>query len=925
MRNVLSPLLITKLYIPQAKTAHVLRLRLVDRLQQGLARQLTLVSAPAGFGKTTLLCDWLRSCELPTAWVSLDKGDNDPARFWSYVTAALQTVYIAAGQSIPNLLNTPDLPPIEVFLVELINDLAGQKQPFILALDDYHVIETRAIHDGMLFLLEHAPASFHFVIASRADPPWPLARLRARDQLTELRAADLRFTLAETVEFLNHIVQLDLTPEDITALEDRTEGWIAGLQMVALSLQGRARAHQFITAFTGSNRFIFDYLVEEVLQRQPAEVQEFLLKTSLLERFNAALCNAVLDQNNSQEILAKLDRANLFIVPLDDTRCWYRYHHLFASLLRSRLEQTWREALPTLNCKASVWCEQAGLIEEAVFYAQASGDLPFLVGLLEKHILPTIALGEFSLARHWLDSLPEGKIQSHAILCVAQGWITPIVDRASLQRAEQWMNAAEAALRRLDSPPAHTQNIVVNNLAAFRVMQVRFEGQPAQDVIQLCLQALDFVADQNHQIRSLLFIHLGGCYLEIGNTQAANQAFNEALRLGIASQNHNAAFMSINARLMQSYWRAEFTEALRIGQESLAFVLRPLEQAGWHPPDSAVTYAVLGMILLERNDLVQAREYLYQALDLFPKLGPTFLQARCYLALARVLHTLGGIETIPDLSRLGSAYLPEFSRLFAAYQACIELLKATSQAAFPTDFIQAIHWANQFQTSFDEQTTTLIEALALARVRLTQFQVKKTPIHRSELQTILDLLTEKLEEARQRSQNLNMIEVQIQRARLFYDIDQRAEAAVALGEALHLSEPEGIVRPFLDEGEPLQFLLADLRSSIEHLVEKRPSQTPISRSNSLPGFIDSLLAGSSYQFIHMHDLKPKHDFLIQPLSERELEILRLLNTSLNSSEIAARLYISVSTVRTHIKNIYAKLNVNRRIEAVQRAAELGLI
>jgi LuxR family maltose regulon positive regulatory protein len=905
-----SPLLITKLHIPRARSAQVLRPRLVARLQQGLSRPLTLVSAPAGFGKTTLLCEWLQNCGQPFAWVSLDQGDNDPARFWAYFIAALQTVDPHLGQSWPDLVSLPTLPPVEALLTELINELAGQSQAFILVLDDYHVIAAQAIHAGLLFLLDHAPTQLHLVLASRADPPWPLARLRARDQLVELRAADLRFTPPEAAEFFSHTVQLELTPEDITALEERTEGWITGLQMVALSLQGRSDGHSFITAFTGSHRLIFDYLVEEVLQRQSLELQEFLLKTSLLERLNTRLCDAILGQNHSQEILAQLDRANLFIVPLDDERCWYRYHHLFATLLRSRLEQTWKAAVPGLNRAASAWCERAGLIEEAVSYAQASTDLPYLLDLLERNVLKTMALGEFSLARRWLGNLPDAEIQSRAILCVAQGWLTPLTDPVSRQRATQWMNAAESALNRVDSVRPSTKSNVECNLAVFRVMVARFQGQPAQEVIQLGLQVLDFVASQSAQLHSLLLLQLGGCYLEMGDFQAANRIFDQVLQVGMASQNYNAAFAAINTRLMLAYVRAEFSEALRIGQESRIVVLQPLEQAGHRPPDSAATYMVSGMIRLERNDLAGAREDLTTAMALYPKLQPGVSLARCYLAMARVLYALGDLANIPDLSRLAYTHLPEFARLFAPYQSEIELLRAQQDRKY---LAQAVDWAHRFQAGLDRSSVTHAEALALAQVRLAQRQAGYGPIQRSDWQFILALLAEKLEEAREQSLNLYILQIQIQRARVLHGSGQPAEASAALVEALRLAEPEGIVRPFLDEGDALQGLLVDLYGSIERA-------NPSGHANPLLRFIDSLLTGST-GVPHPAGIEP----LIQPLSERELEILRLLNTSLNSPEIAARLYISVSTVRTHIKNIYAKLNVNRRIEATQRAADLGLI
>lgn len=910
-------LLITKFYIPQARTFRILRPRLVSHLQEGLNRSLTLVCAPAGFGKTTLLCDWLAGRQIPAAWLSLDRGDNDPARFWSYIITAIQNLYPGVGQSLPDLLNIPNLPPIETLLTGLINGLAGQL-PFVLVLDDYHLVETPAIHDGLLFLIEHAPPHLHLVIATRANPLWPLARLRSRGLLTELRAADLRFTHDEASDFLSRTAQLQLTEEDVAALEERTEGWIAGLQMVVLSLQGRTDAHQFIMAFTGSHRFIFDYLVEEVLMRQPLEIQDFLLKTSILERMSAGLCNAVLEQDNSQEILEKLDQTNLFIIPLDDSRGWYRYHHLFASLLYSRLEQTYKAALPALYRRASAWCKQAGLIDEAVSYAQASGDQAFLVELLEECILTTLALGEFLQVTRWLNGLPDEIIRARAVLCVAHGWITPVMDSASLDQAERWMKAAEAGLQQPGAVPEHLRGPVACNVAAFTVMKAYLQKRPSQEVIELGLQALDFVAGQNPQIRSMLLLYVGAAYLETGQDADAERLLDQSLRNGIACQNYSAAISAINTRLFQYYNHAQFSAALRTGQAGLAAVIGPLEQAGWQPPACAVTYAILGLIMLERNELAGAKDYLEQALSLFQKLGPNFWHARCHLAYERVLHLLGEPGYGSNLYQPNCSYSPEVVRCLTAYQASIELIQASGDIQSPA-FANAAAWASQIQA---KSTIFLVEALTLARVRLAQYQAKRSQVLLSGLHTVLSLLSEKLEDARRQNQVTDMIEIEVQRARLLHHTGQQAKAAAALAEALQLAEPEDILGPFLDPGEPLHHLLADLRTSIHPLVVNQTIIISPARLGSLLQFIDTLLGGiQEGQQLAAGPADP----LIQPLSERELEILRLLNTPLNTTEIAACSCISASTVRTHVKNIYAKLHVNRRIEAVQRAAELHLL
>jgi len=399
-----TPLLTTKLYIPPIRPDRVPRPRLIERLNEGLHRKLTLLSAPAGFGKTTLLSEWTRQSALPVAWVSLDVGDSDPARFWAYFIAALQTIHQSVGEPALAALQSPQPPWLEGLLTGLINEIAQAPAPFVLVLDDFHMIAGQPIHDGITFLLGNLPPQMHLIVSSRADPPWPLARLRARRDMTELRVDDLRFTSAEAASFLNEVMKLELSPGDVAALEERTEGWIVGLQMAALSMRGREDVSGFIKAFSGSHRFILDYLVEEVVDRQPRDIQEFLLKTSILERVTAPLCDAVTGANDGQTILAQLEQANLFLVPLDDERRWYRYHHLFADLLRNRLAQVWPDRVPTLHRRASEWYDSKGQIVEAVGHALMTGDVEWIESLVAANALAVIYHGELATVARWLDA-----------------------------------------------------------------------------------------------------------------------------------------------------------------------------------------------------------------------------------------------------------------------------------------------------------------------------------------------------------------------------------------------------------------------------------------------------------------------------------------------------------------------------------------
>ena len=419
------PLLQTKLYIPPLRPNLVPRPRLIRKLNQGLQqdRKLTLISAPAGFGKTTLVSSWVDHTEMPVAWVSLDERDNDVTRFLAYFSASLEKARVGYGEPSLGLLHSRQSPPFEVALTGLINEVAEVSGSIVVVLDDYQAITDHSIHEAVAFLVDHLPSQMHLIISSRADPPWPLARLRSRDQLTELRAPDLRFTPDEAATFLNDVMGLGLSADDIMAIESRTEGWIAGLQMAALSMQGRKDKSRFIRAFSGSNRFILDYLVEEILNQQPATIQEFLLNTSILRRFNAALCDTVTGGDESQRILTQLESANLFLIPLDDERRWYRYHHLFADLLQSHLEQVHPNLAPALHQRAGEWYESNGLFAEAVGHILAAGDVDRMAGLVEGKALAIMDRGDLTTLVGWLEALPDEAVRSRPWLCIAYAWV----------------------------------------------------------------------------------------------------------------------------------------------------------------------------------------------------------------------------------------------------------------------------------------------------------------------------------------------------------------------------------------------------------------------------------------------------------------------------------------------------------------------
>jgi LuxR family maltose regulon positive regulatory protein len=465
-----TPILTTKLYIPAPRLNVVLRPRLIERLNEGLHGKLTLISAPAGFGKTTLVSAWVAACQRPTAWLSLDEGDNDPTRFLAYLVAALHTIAPNVGEGVLAVLQSPQSPPTESILTALLNEIATIPDNFVLVLDDYHVIEATPVDTALTFLLEHLPPQMHLLIATREDPQLPLARLRARGQLTELRAADLRFTPDEAAEFLKEVMGLNLSAEEIAALETRTEGWIAGLQMAALSMQGRADATSFIKSFTGIHHFVLDYLVEEVLQRQPDRIRSFLLQTSILDRLSGPLCDAVTGEEDGRGMLEALERGNLFVVPLDDERQWYRYHHLFADVLQARSIEEQSNQDPPLHRRASEWYEQNGLRADAIRHALAAEDFERAAGLVELAWPAMRRSRQEATLLGWVKALPDELVRARPVLSVVYAWA--LLDggeleaaEARLRNTERWLDTTADVSER---PEALSAEMVVVDEKQFR-------------------------------------------------------------------------------------------------------------------------------------------------------------------------------------------------------------------------------------------------------------------------------------------------------------------------------------------------------------------------------------------------------------------------------------------------------------------------
>ena len=621
------PLLQTKLHVPPVRSDPstglrarlVLRPRLVERLERGRNLKLTLISAPAGFGKTTLVAEWVRRLsEAGTAdgiaWLSLDEDDNDLARFLVYVVATLSEIEATIGKGVLNQLRTSP-PPAEEILTFLINVIATMPGPIILVLDDYHLIGDQAIHDALAFLLARLPRQMHLVIATREDPPLSLARLRARGQLTELRAMDLRFTPSEAAEFLNQVMGLALSAKDIAALEARTEGWIAGLQLAALALQGTisTRGQQdvsgFIQSFTGSHRFVLDYLVEEVLERQPENIQTFLLQTAILDRLTAPLCDAVSGQDNGQETLESLDRANLFIVPLDNERRWYRFHHLFADLLNQRLRQAQPELIPSLHQRASEWYEQNDLADEAIEHALQAGDRARAASLMEVQSDAAWRRGEHAKLRHWLDALPLEAVRAQPRLCVYHTWYLFAGGRqdeaeAALRACEEAMDAGPDLLT--STTPLAPRGLLSDldrqmmrgRAAIIRAFIAAYIGDiPA--IIHHARRALDYLPEQDLTWRRDAALALGDAQGFRGDLAAAYAARMEAAE---ASQAAGDDIFSLLAYLKVAITLREqgrLQRTIELCQEQLEFASR---SGLLHASVPGGFWAIWGEVLAELGD-----------------------------------------------------------------------------------------------------------------------------------------------------------------------------------------------------------------------------------------------------------------------------------------------------------------------------------
>ena len=904
----LDALLATKLYIPAPRPNRVPRPRLTQRLEAGASGPFTLVSAPAGFGKSTLLSEWIQASGRSVAWVSLDEGDNDLVRFLCYLVTALQKLHPGLGDDALTTLRhaqSPDAVALQPVLTGLLNEIHALGQDLVVVLDAYHVIETPEIHQAVQFLLDRLPPRMHVVVATRVDPPLLLSRLRARGQLTELRARDLRFTSQEAADFLNQAMGLTLSAEDVEALEQRTEGWAVGLQMAALSLQGRADVEGFIGDFTGSHRYVLDYLTEEVLSRQPEPVREFLLRSSVLSRLSAPLSAAVTGRDDAQAILERLDATNLFLIPLDDTRTWYRYHHLFGTLLRHQLErQEGRPAVVALHERASQWYSDHGHPEDALEHALAAGAMDRATELVTEHALPRLMRADAGTVIRWIRSLPAEWLERRPKLRLSYAWA--LVSQLELKAAEEHVDAAERALEATPDPE------LAGHVEVLRGMLTRTAGRN-REAVALYRSALTRLPEDSHFLRGVLFLDTGTAWLGLDDLAAAGDAFEQA-RTECARSGNTFCVLLAEWHLAELYLaQGHLHKAAELARSSLRIAEG---RDGQTIPAAAMARGILADVRREWDDLPGAVEEAAKAWELGKRGEIASGLLAGSLSMSRVLSSLGDFPGA--LAALGRAEevirrtgQPHWLEAIHSFRAGVQLRQARVEgnaealeaaSRWARDSGLAGSWRNgPLADTFNDIHRRDFAHLVTARVLLADGDLIRAE----------ELLAALLEVAEETGRAHSVIEG-LSLTALARNLQGDRSGAVALvGRALALAEPERYVRLFADEDPALAGLIEEAapdavsaeyaRKILEAFGMEGPAPVPGDRQEA------------------------RDQEMAEPLSDREVEVLRLIATGLSNADAGRKLFIAPSTVKKHLENIYAKLGTRNRTQAIARARDIGVL
>lgn len=908
----MSSLLATKLYIPAPRPNRVPRPRLTERMERGSAGPLTLVSAPAGFGKSTLLSEWAHSGHRQVAWVSLDEGENDPIRFLCYVATALQRLFpeLAPGLGEDALvalrqMQTPSMELLEPVLTGLLNEVHALDQDVVLVLDDYHVIESPAVHQIVQFVLDRLPPRLHLVIATRIDPPLPLSRLRARGQLTEIRAQDLRFTPQEAADFLNHAMGLSLPASSVDALEERTEGWAVGLQMAALSLQGREDVRGFIQHFTGSHRYVLDYLTDEVLSRQTEGLRDFLLRTAILNRLSGPLCDAVTGRQDGQAVLEELEAANLFLIPLDDTRTWYRYHHLFGTLLRHQLERKEGKAgMAILHERASDWLGANGHPEDALEHALAAGAHDRAVELVSQHALPRLMRGDAGTVLRWIQSLPPEWVRSRPWLRLVYTWA--LMATFQVPAAEEQVRELERDLEREPDPE------LVGHVETLRGLITRLGGD-TEGALALYRRAEEHLPEDDLISRSILAMEQGFTSLLAGDFSAAAEAFQKAAAASHGSEHTLVVLMAQGYQAEIKITQGKLREAVEIARRSLRLASEAVPPGEPVSPAASMAYAVLAEVEREWNDLGAAMEHAGRAVELGRRggladglLGGSLTQMRVLTAHGDFPGAFEALERAEEVvRRIGQ---PRWLEVIEAFRARLHLRRHRVQGD-PGALKAALRWARDSGVLagwLERREVPLLEDFRPDVAALTLARVLRAEGNGEEA---LALLTELRSRSEAAGWYRTVIEACCIEASIRQEKEDRDGALEALRRALALAEPEGFVRIFTGEGPALAAL-----------VEPAAPGTVSSRRLLTAFGLEASEAAPAPPPSPAHPA-PAADLL----SDREVEVLRLIATGLSNAETGRKLFIAPSTVKKHLENIYDKLGTRSRTQTIARAREIGVL
>ena len=891
-------ILSTKLFFPQPRSDRVQRTRLIDRLQEGINRKLTLISAPAGFGKTTLLSEWISQNELPIIWISLDKSDNDPVQFLRYLIAGLNGIEPSIGKGAIELLKSGQRPPIESIFSGLIQEICEIADDIVLVLDDYHWIDAEKVHTLVKNLLDYLPPHIHLIISSRMDPPLPLARLRVNDQLSELRTDDLCFSAEETVVFLNETLNLQLSNSDISLLISRTEGWIAGLQLAALSIQGHDDPTSFISNFAGDDRHIVDYLVEEVLHLQPEPTQRFLLQTSILNRLSEPLCNYINSQKNSQITLEELDKANMFIVPLDSKRQWYRYHHLFAELLQQKLHQSEADKVNELHGRASQWYERNGIKDEAINHALVIRDYQRAGRMIGEAILS--GWGYNLIMSNWLGQLPFDFIQADPRLSFSKGYMLFV--NGQYKEAEEFLKTAE---RLFESGTDYSSNKPLQNkgvssevmdelrgrISVVRSIMASFEDR-ISDAIRYSEKAQEYLHHSSSTWIVLCPYMLGEAYRLQGEIKKSVQCYEDAAIRGKAIDFFYGYLLSSLGLADVKRIQTDLPGAFDIFDE----VHQTAREKGLsQSPSNAFLYLNRGEVLADQYKLTEAEESIQQGLKFSSMISDYGMMGKAYYLLTRVLFIKGEfgkaekvIEKVENQSQ--STDFPLYTLdLLEVLNARIWLNKGKIK--------EAIQWMVNREKNPPRTNVLLQEYMQMAYVRVMFAQ--------GDWKKALALLRRMKDNAETAGRVLHVVEFSVIEVMILKKHVGPEEAVALLKKTVSLAEPGGLIGIFIEEGPPMAELLEMLLD--EHRDIPRDYVKKLILSFRLTKFIKTA------------------DEIGEILSERELEVLQLLAVGLPNKTIADELFVSANTVKTHVRNIFSKLNAGSRIQAVTKAKELNLL